>query len=115
MEQNKLTFYDDWYVFEDVLLCAFRYAIGRHTYVVEEVCEFFKKNNHLISKRMFSVMMRDLDVQIEEYEKFADDSANVRMDLDTLINFRIFLFDMEKGFDWDEDKSLEQEFWKTWV
>lgn len=107
MEQNKLTFYDDWCVFEDVLLCAFRYAIGRHTYVVGEICDFFEKNCHLISKRMFSVMIHDLDVQIEEYEKFADDSANVRIDLDTLINFRIFLFDMKKGFDWDEDKSFE--------
>lgn len=107
MEQNKLTFYDDWYAFEDVLLCAFRYAIGRHTYVVEEVCEFFKKNNHLISKRMFSVMIHDLDVQIEEYEKFEDDSANVRMDLETLRNFKKFLVHVEKGLEISEDKSFE--------
>ena len=107
MEQNKLTFYDDWCVFEDVLLCAFRYAIGRHTYVVSEICDFFEKNCHLISKRMLAVMNRDLDIQIEQYEKFEDDSANVRMDLDTLRNFKKFLVHVEKGLDISEDKSFE--------
>lgn len=103
MEQNKLTFYDDWYVFEDMLLCAFRYAVGRHTYVVDEACDFFEKNSHLISKRMLLVMKNDLDEQIENYEKFASDSANARIDLDTLKNFKSFLGEVEKGFEWNEN------------
>lgn len=109
MEQNKLTFYDDWYVFEDMLLCAFRYAIGRHTYIVGEACDFFKNNSHLISKRMFIIMMKDLDEQIETYEKCVDTkygSCFVRTDLDMLLLFKNFLIDYGKRLDTDCDENF---------
>lgn len=96
MKENKLVFYDDYYAFEDVLLCAFRYAINRHTYIVEEVCDFFKTNAHLISKRMLDIMMHDIKEQIEAYEKF-DTSLSAKIDLDTLLIFERFLKNLDKG------------------
>lgn len=36
-----------------------------------------------------------------------DDSANVRMDLETLRNFKKFLVHVEKGLEISEDKSFE--------
>lgn len=98
MEQNKLTFYDDWYVFEDIILYAFRYAIGRHTYAVEEITSWLKKNSHLISKRMVDVMKKDVNDIIDKYESIGNMPSYVKIDYDTLVDFRQWLLDFEKGF-----------------
>ena len=95
MEGNRLTIYDDYNNFEDMLMCA----IGRHTYIVSEACDFFKENAHLISKRMFFVMINDLDEQIRIYEKFEEKSMNVVLDLETLYLFKNFLIDYGKEID----------------
>lgn len=106
MEQNKITIYNDYHNFEDMLLCAFRYAIGRHTYIVSETCDFFKENAHLISKRMFVIMLNDLDEQIRIYEKFEEKSMNVIMDLDTLYLFKNFLIEYGKGLDLSTEEGF---------
>jgi hypothetical protein len=98
MDSNKLTFYDDWHVFEDVILCAFRYAITRHTYVVDEITSWIKKNNHLLSKRMVNVMKKDLDNAIEDYDDYVAMNVVTDIDLKTLTHFKEWLLDFEKGY-----------------
>lgn len=41
--QNKILFN------EIVLMCAFRYALGRQTYVVGEVAEYILQHSHILS------------------------------------------------------------------
>ena len=72
------------YELQDVILCAFRYAIYRKTYVVAEICEFIKNNSHLLNHRMINVMKRDLDKCFNFYENSPDTSpySNYESDID---------------------------------
>lgn len=45
----------------DIVISAFRYALGRKTYVTEETCSFIKKYPELINKRVKDVLLRDLE------------------------------------------------------
>ena len=104
MNQSSVTFFDDWYVFEDVILCAFRYAITRHTYVVREICDWIWKNRHILSKRMCNVMERDLYDTFTYYEKNITDYEN-HMDYKTLKEFGEKLADWKTGYDNMDDED----------
>lgn len=100
MEQNNYVIYGEEYEFEDVILCAFRYAIRRHTYVVEEITSWIKYNAHILNKRMVDVMERDLNERLEEYEDLVAINAITDIDKETLIGFKHWLEDFKKGYDW---------------
>ena len=74
---------------KDIVICALRYAIGRKTYVTEEVCSYIKKYPKLIDKRVKDVMLRDLE-NVEEYY-----SKNDNVDLPTFISLRSWLKNLE--------------------
>lgn len=59
------------YELQDIIICALRYAMGRKTYVTEEVCSYIKKHPELINKRVKMVMLRDLK-DIDMYYKMTD-------------------------------------------
>lgn len=99
MEQNKYIIYDEPYMFEDVILCAFRYAITRHTYVVCEILDFIKHNSHLLNQRMWNVLKTDLFKAIEDYETH-DMKEYEKIDYETLLLFNDWLDAYRKGCDW---------------
>lgn len=49
-----------------MLVSAVRYALGRHTYIVNWTCEFISNNLHLITDNDKQVMIRD----IKDQERF---------------------------------------------
>lgn len=49
------------YELRDILISALRYAIGRKTYITEEVCSYIKEHPELIDERVKTVMLRDLE------------------------------------------------------
>ena len=49
------------YILKDMIISAFRYALGRHSYIVTETIEFIQNNPKLIDKRVQGVMRRDLN------------------------------------------------------
>ncbi len=58
---------------------AFRYALGRRTYVTFQICDYIKNNPQLINERVKSVILRDLedlndfyDTKDIDYEVFVD-------------------------------------------
>ena len=59
------------YKLQDIVICALRYAMGRKTYVTEEVCNYIKEHPELINKRVKMVMLRDLK-DIDMYYKMTD-------------------------------------------
>ena len=74
---------------KDIVICALRYAIGRKTYVTEEVCSYIKEHPKLIDKRVKEVILRDLE-NVEEYY-----SKNDNVDLPTFISLRSWLKNLE--------------------
>lgn len=78
------------YELQDIVICALRYAIGRKTYVTEEVTSYITKHPELINTRVKMIMLRDLQDINDYYE-------------DTDIDYQIF-----KGFEqWLERLEVE--------
>jgi len=51
---------------DGVLFCAFRYALGRMTYVVFEVCEAIKQNADHIQPKLRHKMVEEITEAIEK-------------------------------------------------
>ena len=104
MEQTNYVIYGDDYEFKDMIICAFRYAIYRHTYTVEEVTSWIKNNSHILDgdKRVYGVLLSDLNERIEQYEQH-DMYTFERIDYDTLVSFKEWLLDFGKGYGWNEE------------
>lgn len=76
----------------DLIVCAFRYALGRRTYIVHTITEIIKSNLSALESRTIEVMLQDIERQ-HEYEKvgndkaFGDDCDRERwMEVETLLN-----------------------------
>ena len=48
--------------FQDMMISALRYALGRKTYITEQTVSFIKSYKELIDGRVKSVMLNDLEV-----------------------------------------------------
>lgn len=84
--------------FKDMMIGALRYAAGRHTYIVDLTCEYIKKNAELIlDDRVIVVMLRDLNEQLDYYQRTEENNATTmwRCDYDTLDDLRRFLEDYD--------------------
>lgn len=56
---------------EGILICAFRYALGRRTYVVSEVSDALIENWHRISEKSRDIIVEEINVAMET-EKAGD-------------------------------------------
>ena len=82
---------DDKRTLEDIILCAFRYAKPRHTYVLSEVIDFIKANPELITDRVKQILLTDTEEQINIYEQDQERLTITDIDYQTLINFKKYL------------------------
>ncbi len=73
------------YDLKDMIICALRYAIGRKTYVTEEVSSFIKSHPELIDKRVKEVMLKDLK-GIDRYYKENDIDYPIFKSLENWLN-----------------------------
>lgn len=82
--------------FKDMMISALRYAIPRHTYMVDMTCEYIKNNAELIlDDRVIAIMLRDINDHLD-YCKVAWKDGVVttwQCDYDTLDDLRGFLED----------------------
>lgn len=76
----------------DLIVCAFRYALGRRTYIVHTITEIIKSNLSALESNTIEVMLQDIERQ-HEYEKvgvdkaFGDDCDRERwMEVEVLLN-----------------------------
>ncbi len=77
------------------MIMALRYALGRRTYVTEEVPNFIKANSMYITERICIVMLKDVGNYISDRRNgiIRDDS----WDHQSWLNFQNFLFNLAKG------------------
>ena len=69
----------DIYSFQDIVICALRYALGRKTYITDSVAEFIKEYPEIINERVKMVMLRDLNEYIDKRRVFcSDDECDYR-------------------------------------
>ena len=61
------------YEFQDIVICALRYALGRKTYITDSVAEFIKEYPEIINERVKTVMSRDLNEYIDRRRVFCSD------------------------------------------
>lgn len=66
IQDKKKTIIDKENDFGDIMIMALRYALGRRTYVTDEVPSFIKQNAEFINERICIVMLRDITRYIED-------------------------------------------------
>lgn len=54
---------------ETILICAARYALGRKTYIVDEVCCYLEMMWDELSDRCKAVVIRDIGTELELRQK----------------------------------------------
>lgn len=52
---------------ELILICAVRYALGRMSYVVGEVCDYVKSKRNGLSRNCIDTIIRDIEGEIVHY------------------------------------------------
>lgn len=87
--------------FKDICICALRYALPRHTYVVEEVCSFVKKHaDDILDRRVIGVMLRDIKEQLDYYYFHVAEMVGKydwQCDLDCIKDLKEFLINYDKS------------------
>lgn len=68
MKKNKIQVQSETSDFSLIILCAFRYAIGRMTYVTDVVPEFIENNIDDILTKDINIMIREID-EYGQYER----------------------------------------------
>lgn len=69
---------------KDMIISAFRYAIGRKTYITLATCDYIRNHPELIDDRVKGVMLRDLE-SLDMYY------PNKGIDYDTFKDFEKWL------------------------
>ena len=79
--------------FKDIIISALRYAIPRHTYIVDSTCSWIEANPHLLDQRMIGIMKQDVKKQLKHYQNVGVDSIT-EMDYNRLKAFYMWLDDI---------------------
>ena len=54
---------------EMILICAVRYALGRMSYIVHEVCQYVTFNRKNLSKECIKAIIRDINENLDFYHR----------------------------------------------
>lgn len=76
--------------FRDIIISALRYAIPRHTYIVDSTCSWIEANPHLLDERMVGIMKKDVKAQLKHYQHVGVDSIT-EIDYKRLREFYMWL------------------------
>ena len=65
--------------FDLIVIAAFRYALGRRTYIVSSVCNFIKANSkHLLNQTKEIIISEIIDAKNQEYGKSLGDDIDAK-------------------------------------
>lgn len=79
--------------FKDIIISALRYAIPKHTYIVDSTCSWIEEHPYVLDQRMIGIMMQDVKAQLKRYERDDIDST-IAPDYNRLTAFYQFLWDI---------------------
>lgn len=54
---------------EMILICAVRYALGRMSYIVHEVCQYVTFTRKKLSENCIKIIVRDIEEELERYHE----------------------------------------------
>lgn len=54
---------------EQILICAVRYALGRMSYIVGDVCRYVALKQPSLSQNCINIIVRDIEEELERYHK----------------------------------------------
>ena len=54
---------------EEILVCAVRYALGRMSYVVGDVCKYIANRKDSLTKHCRLIIISDIEREIEMYHR----------------------------------------------
>lgn len=72
----------------EIVISAFRYALGRHTYITHLTCNYIVEHYEIVDDRVKEVLLRDLE-KLDRY--YAKEDIDYHMFTD----FRKWLVDLE--------------------
>ena len=75
--------------FKNIIISAFRYAMGRHTYILYETLEFIEEHPKVIDERVKYIMLREIDNRLSEWDNHWE------MDKDRILEFQKWLLELE--------------------
>jgi hypothetical protein len=79
--------------FKDIIISALRYALPRHTYIVDSTCSWIEAHPFLLDSRMVGIMKQDVRKQLKHYQNIGVDSIT-EMDYNRLKAFYMWLEDI---------------------
>jgi hypothetical protein len=71
---------------EDIMFYAFRYALGRNTYAVDEVIEYIISNISDISTPLLNVMLRDISRLYDKYPNSNKEWRTLELEIKKIVN-----------------------------
>lgn len=74
-KKNKIQVQSEISDFSLIILCAFRYALGRMTYVTDVVPEFIENN-------IDNILTKDINIMIREIDEYGQYERGLGMDCD---------------------------------
>lgn len=89
------------HAFEDICISALRYALYRHTYVLDATITFIIKNaDSIFNERVFGVMLRDIDERIREWSRDEHYQLVYQTDYECIKSFKDWMvnYGKEKRF-----------------
>lgn len=54
---------------EQIIICAVRYALGRMSYIVGDVCDYVMCKRRELSLNCIRIIMRDIDEEMSRYHE----------------------------------------------
>ena len=54
---------------EQILICAVRYALGRMSYIVDDICSYVAAKKSELSQNCINIIIRDIEEELEMYHK----------------------------------------------
>lgn len=54
---------------EQILICAVRYALGRMSYIVGEVCQYVAFKRKALSEQCINIIIRDIEEEMQRYHE----------------------------------------------
>ena len=87
--------------FEDICISALRYALYRHTHVLDATIDFIMTNaDGIFNERVFGVMLRDVFERLREWTRDEHFQLVFQMDYECIESFKDWMvkYGEEKGY-----------------
>lgn len=76
------------YELQDIFICALRYALYRHSYVVSEICNAIMSTPEIQNNRVTNVMLKDIKERLDNWDYSI---SNFDIDMNVILKLQNWL------------------------